>query len=527
MKIEELLKQPEGRKLEFKETLPLKNDLCKTVVAFANDAGGEIFIGIKNEPRKIIGISEEKLISMEEKISNIIHDNCYPIVLPDISFVNYQGKHIIKVRIYKGSNPPYYLKNKGKWKGTYIRVGSTNRLADKDMIEELERQKQNISFDSILVHLKEANELTISQFRNQFEEITGEKLTKTILRKLNLIITDQNRDFPTNALVLLSNDEIRKRLFPYAKIECARFKGKIPGEFIDQKTIETPLSFQAEEAYKFVLRHISQGSSYEGVYRKDRWEYPVVAIRELIRNAVIHRDYSLKGKDIKIAIFDDKIEITSPGKLMPTIDFDDMESGQSDIRNKVLAPVFKKLGIIEQWGNGLKLISKELKKYPEIKMEWSEPGFSFRVTFIKTDYAQSRTITDQKQKTRDDYGQLFPSSMIFSEEIIRWLKAGLENEKQELRQELRQEIEQESLFLRILFILLNSPKSRKEISLELGQKSISGGLNKILKKLHNFKLIEHTIKDNLNSPKQKFKLTKRGLAFYVLIKEEKMVKNKK
>ncbi|MEI7424013.1 MAG: ATP-binding protein [Prolixibacteraceae bacterium] len=106
----------------------------------------------------------------------------------------------------------------------------------------------------------------------------------------------------------------------------------------------------------------SQGTTdYTGVYRNDRWEYPIIAIREVIRNAVIHRDYSLTGKDIKIAIFDDKVEITSPGKLMPTVDFSDMESGQSDIRNKILAPVFKKLRIIEQWGNGLKLIAEELQ----------------------------------------------------------------------------------------------------------------------------------------------------------------------
>lgn len=96
--------------------------------------------------------------------------------------------------------------------------------------------------------------------------------------------------------------------------------------------------------------------NYEGVYRNDRWEYPIIALREVIRNAVIHRDYSLTGKDIKIAIFDDKIEITSPGKLMPTVDFDEMFAGQSDVRNKVLAPVFKRLGLIEQWGNGLQLI---------------------------------------------------------------------------------------------------------------------------------------------------------------------------
>jgi len=106
----------------------------------------------------------------------------------------------------------------------------------------------------------------------------------------------------------------------------------------------------------------------------------------VVRNAIVHRDYALSGKDIKIAVFDDKIEITSPGKLMPSVDFSLMEAGQSEIRNKLIAATFKKLGIIEEWGNGLKIIFDDLKNYPEIELSWSEPGIAFRVTFSKKGY---------------------------------------------------------------------------------------------------------------------------------------------
>jgi len=102
--------------------------------------------------------------------------------------------------------------------------------------------------------------------------------------------------------------------------------------------------------------------------------------------------------DIKVAIFDDKIEITSPGKLPPTIDFSDMLSGQSSIRNKVLAPIFKRLGIIEQWGNGLKLIAEELKEYPEIGFDWKEPGMSFRVIFFKL-HQEIKSIENRREET--------------------------------------------------------------------------------------------------------------------------------
>ena len=135
-----------------------------------------------------------------------------------------------------------------------------------------------------------------------------------------------------------------------------------------------------------MLRHINRGATVKGVYTESRWEYPVVAIREALRNAVVHRDYSLAGKDIKVAIYDDMLEITSPGKLLPSIDFNEMDARQSDIRNKVIAPVFKKLGIIDQWGNGLKLIADELKAYPEIEFKWFEKGLQFQVQFLKKDY---------------------------------------------------------------------------------------------------------------------------------------------
>ncbi len=410
MKLIEVLNQPEGRKIEFKSTLPANAELNKTVVAFANDAGGEIYIGIKENPREIIGIDENDLIEIEEQISNTIHDSCYPTILPEIIFLKHEDKHVIVVKIHKGNTPPYYLKNKGKDNGTYIRVGSSNRLADKQIIEELERRKRNISFDSIPVYDKELHEIDISLFQKQYKKITNETIDNVILDKLHLFHTEREKKFPVNALILLSNDTLRNKLFPNAKIECARFKGSEPGVFIDQKTIDEPLSFQPELAYQFILRHISQGSSFEGVYRKDRWEYPVIAIREIIRNAVIHRDYSLTGKDIKIAVFDDKIEITSPGNLLPTVDFNEMETGQSDIRNLTLAPVFKKLGIIEQWGNGLQLVADELKKYPEIEFKWSEPGIAFRVSFIKKidkegtiadDYGRLRTITDDYENLNE------------------------------------------------------------------------------------------------------------------------------
>ncbi|MDR1161057.1 MAG: putative DNA binding domain-containing protein [Tannerellaceae bacterium] len=484
MIVKEIIKQTEGRRLEFKETLPEHTDLANTIIAFANDAGGELYIGIRNNPREITGLPEDNLIQIEEQVSNIIFDRCYPAILPDITFLTEEDKHIIRVTVYRGSAIPYYRKDKGKLKGTYIRVGSSNRLADEEVIAELERRRRNVSFDSEWVMDKPSHELNIENFKWEYRDKTGEELDVQALRKLELVKTMNGTTYPSNALVLLSDDELRHSLFPFAKVECARFKGITSEEFIDQKSISSNIALQAEDAYNFVLRHVNKGAVVEGVYTISRWEYPVKAIREAIRNAIVHRDYSLAGKDVKVAVYDDMVEITSPGLLPPSIDYAAMESRQSDARNKIIAPVFKRMGIIDQWGNGLKLIADELKDYPQIEFRWKEPGLSFQVQFVKLDYTAQQD---------------------------------LQQEQQDLQQDLQQELDNPTMYTEALQKIAEAALSRKEISEALGQKQVSGQLNKILSKLIDDRLIEHTIPETRNHPDQKFRITKRGVAFLELL----------
>ena len=490
MNIKEIINQPEGRRLEFKETFPERSDLAKTIVAFANDAGGELYIGVKNNPREIVGLPEEGLVAMEEQIGNIIYDRCYPTVMPEITFMNENDKYLIKVSVYRGSTPPYYLKEKGKLQGTYIRVGSSNRLADESIITELERRKRNISFDSEIVMDKPANALQLESFKTIFQEKTGDVLNDQVLKKLELTKKMQGIEYPTNALILFSDDELRNTMFHFAKVECARFKGTQSEEFIDQKSIYINIATQAEEAYNFVLRQINKGATVEGVYTVSHWEYPIKAIREVLRNAVSHRDYALTGKDIKVAIYDDMIEITSPGLLPPSIDYAAMESRQSDARNKVIAPVFKRLGIIDQWGNGLKLIADELKSYPEIDFKWREVGLSFQVQFIKRSFVMAQ---ENKVAFRVESGVDFEA-------------------------ELKAESVKPSILSKILAQLHEREMSKKDVTLAVGLEKISGHINKAITRLLSKHLIERTIPEIPNHPAQKFRITMRGTKFLELLK---------
>ncbi|MCR5456375.1 MAG: putative DNA binding domain-containing protein [Bacteroidales bacterium] len=325
MELSQIIKQPEGRRLEFKSTAPTNSDHAKTAVAFANDAGGEIFIGINDNPQEIVGIEEDEMLKIEEQISNMIYDRCYPHILPETTFMSENGKNLICIKIYKGNMPPYYIKKDGKVDGTYVRVGSNNRLADAEILMELERKRMNIPFDGELVYEKKVEEIDITSFQKLYKEKTEEDVDIQVLKKLDLVKEEQGSLYPTNALILFSDDDLKHSHFPNAKVSCARFKGTSVDEFIDQKVFSGNICIQAEEAYNFVLRNVNKNAHVEGVYTVSRWEYPIKAIREVIRNAVVHRQYSLTGKDI----------------------------------------------------------SDELKLYPEIDFVWREVGLSFQIQFVK------------------------------------------------------------------------------------------------------------------------------------------------
>lgn len=147
--------------------------------------------------------------------------------------------------------------------------------------------------------------------------------------------------------------------------------------------MDGPVYAAIEPCIAFIKKNIALGATIGEIYRKDRWEYPLEAIREALVNAVIHRDYAILGSDVKVAIYDDMLEITSPGPLPDALSIEDLGSGRSEIRNRVLAPIFKDMKLIEAWGSGIRKIHDELKNYPEIKLVLQEAGQAFQVQFVK------------------------------------------------------------------------------------------------------------------------------------------------
>lgn len=137
----------ESKTLEFKSKLPDKSETyMKTIIAFANTSGGKLVIGI-DDNKSIVGVNKDDVFELTDRVTNAISDACEPQIVPDISTTTIDDKCILVIKIYPGANRPYYLKSKGKERGTYIRSAATSRLADFDKIRELEMEGKNLSWD--------------------------------------------------------------------------------------------------------------------------------------------------------------------------------------------------------------------------------------------------------------------------------------------------------------------------------------------------------------------------------------------
>jgi len=385
----------ESKTLEFKEIMPSGDKIAKTAIAFSNKAGGKILIGI-SDSGEIIGTDVNNISKIKDSITSTIWDMCQPHVNFEVFTDNIMRKHIIVIRVFPGNLKPYYLKHKGKESGTYIRVGATNRKAENQNILELERERENISFDEEIDYSLKPGQIDISFIIDKFKKI-GKNINEEKLINLGLLKQKNSTKHTTKALAVLSG------VYDSTVTKCARFKGLNKTTFIDKKEYRGNLFSQIDSIEQFLHNHLHTTAIFEGFQRKDALEIPLLALREAITNAIVHRDYSNPGRDIKIAIYDNRLEIVSPGSLPNTLTIHEIFEGRSEIRNRLIAKIFKETGYIEQWGSGIErmvnlCIESNLPK-PLLK----ETGDSVSVTFFRKnsniyEATLDKTVTLIKQK---------------------------------------------------------------------------------------------------------------------------------
>ncbi len=418
MTIEEIL-LGESRTMEFKKELSDKSSkYMNSVVAFSNTSGGKIIIGVEDKTREVVGVPIDKAFEIIDSITNAISDSCTPQIIPDITLQTINDKTIVVVSIYPGRQRPYYITTLGKHNGVFIRTSGSSRRADEAQIKELEFEGANRYFDQTYsvgytVSSEQINKLcsdmkdwALKACKTEQEKKNVKDITKGNLISWGLLSERDGELFPTNGFLLLTENP-----FPQAKIQCAVFKGTTRNIFVDKREYSGPIHEQIEEAYQFVLRNIKLGATIRGLYRVDDYELPIESIRELICNAITHRSYIDEGC-VQVILFDDRLEVTSPGMLFGGLSIDDLKEGQSRPRNRGIASAFVAMKVIEQWGTGIPRIIEASKEYGLQELELIEIGMDFRVNL----YRKHAVDNIQSQLIRENSVQYYTDNQLVGDE---------------------------------------------------------------------------------------------------------------
>ena len=424
----------ETKNVEFKREIPGNHDkFLKDIIAFSNSTGGQVIVGIEDETCIVYGIGEQSPFKLSDSISNMISDACTPQIEPDISIQTIEDKTVLVIDVAPGKFRPYYLENKGKQTTSYIRINGTSRPADARKLHELELEGQGISYDSMQdigrkFDQKKALDLcaymkqtAINACKTEEEKASIKDMTLEKLEDFGLLCKVGRDRYPTHAFDLLTDNHNKA-----AKIQCALFKGITRDIFIDQKEFTGSIQEQVEEAYQFVLRHINMGANIEGLFRADIYELPITAIREMIANAVLHRSY-LDRSCIQVCIFDDRIEVISPGMLYGGLDIITAKHGKSTCRNEAIAEAFHYMRIVEAWGTGIPRIISRCKEYNLQEPLFEELGDGFLVTMFRKPTNQTNQSNQTNQLDQPNPVDIEQSQIInigdLENKIIELLKA--------------------------------------------------------------------------------------------------------
>jgi ATP-dependent DNA helicase RecG len=344
--------EAESSVLEFTSALPENDQIIKTIIGFCNRNGGKLIIGVEPDGT-ITGIPEAEIQRVMEYANKSIFEASSPPIIANVHSQRIGDKTLLIVEVSSGMNKPYYRKSEGLDQGTYVRLGRSTVRATADMIEELKWQARGRSFDMLPVyHGKEEDldERKILQFVHLRKSSRVKTVSSELLASYNLVVEEHSSFYPTVGGILLFGRDPQKFFFE-AMILCTHFSGNSGRKAIASVDCKGTLFEQFDGAYEFLVRRLNRSFSIEGPKRREQLEIPETAIREVLLNALVHRNYHLKAP-IKIAIYDNRIEIFSPGVFPGPLDTKNLKMGLTYIRNNVICKIFREAGYIEKLGSG-------------------------------------------------------------------------------------------------------------------------------------------------------------------------------
>ncbi len=373
-----LLEQYESETLEFKRELPSSSDLAVLISAFYNTRGGTIIIGV-DDAHQLVGV--ERPQNVEVGILNMIRARLNLNLPPTINIVSYQDREFVVVSCPKGIQRPYWVRDHAR---PYIRIGSTCREATNDEIRRMYIEDHGLSYESMALPSVTMNEISPEKVnwyvtrRVRGGQVPTGSLPE-LLGKLGVLTTKGNAVVPTAAGLLLFGRDPQSHL-PHSTLRVARFLGNDMATFLDQADITGTIPQMIDEAEKFVSRNTRHGVRIVGFRHVDVHEYPIEAIREAITNALCHRDWGHIGMQVRVAIFDNRIFVDSPGRLPPGVTLETLDKVHV-LRNPIIAQLLYDINYIENWGSGILRMKKAMSEYNLAPPLFEEPGPNFIATF--------------------------------------------------------------------------------------------------------------------------------------------------
>ncbi len=392
MFVEDLIRGGENESLEFKEWSGEDDKgYLKTVVAFSNCIGGTIIFGV-SDSGEVLGL-EGTVEKIRDSLIDSIYASIFPHIFPNVFVYTLDGKDLIILEVPISNQRPVSLREGGVSK-VFVRIGASTRLADEGSLASIEVDASPRSQDSVIDRSSSIREEQIECLCARLTKRKGDRVTVSDLVSLGLLVPEGEGYLPTMAFDLLTVNR-----YPNAFIQCARLIGPNETEFSDRTEYRGSILTQVDRGLEFVLSMINKPSRIDGIVRIDGFEIPVTAIREVILNAVIHRGYRTDPGPITIGVYDDRVEVTSPGGLPYGQTYEGMMLGLSLPRNRLIAAVFKECKLSEGWGRGIRRVieacQKEGLREPSIEVI----GHSVRVTVYR-EGRDNRTMTSSAADER-------------------------------------------------------------------------------------------------------------------------------
>ncbi len=379
----ELTSQPEGAKLEFKRDDERPEIFAKEVVAFANMNGGIALVGVEDDG-SISGIRRDNL--QEWLMDTVIGRYVHPFILPDYEEVSIQGKRVAVVKIPQGSSKPYVLKYNDR-QDIYVRYGNTCQLAGREQQARLFDLGGLLSAEKFPVYGSSISDLDEHRYTEYFRDILiqspGEDLQE-MLENHSFLVGDATPLACSYFAYALFAKKPQLRL-PQAGIRLSVYEGNDKDyNTIFDKVLDAPLLERRgsggtqdplepalhERVSALIQPHISR-ETLQRMSRRRTWDYPFEAIRELLINALIHRDWT-KQDYVRVIVYKNRMEITSPGALPNGMTTERIKSGAQLQRNPSSVRIFRDYGYVEDQGIGIRrkvipLMQQHNKREPDFE----------------------------------------------------------------------------------------------------------------------------------------------------------------